>query len=108
MSQADEINAEIEVSRPLPRPNEGLQEWSLRLISELQGRFTNIAAVLRSHLLFDERTTTPADPLDGTQARTYFKDNKIIFQYNDAGTVRYKYLDLTGVGVTWVHTTVAP
>ncbi len=38
----------------------------------------------------------------------YVKGGKLIFQYNDAGTVRYKYLDLTGIGVTWTHTTTAP
>jgi hypothetical protein len=38
----------------------------------------------------------------------YLRNNKFILQYNDSGTVRYKYLDLTGTGVTWVHTTTAP
>jgi hypothetical protein len=38
----------------------------------------------------------------------YMKDSKLILAYNDGGTVRYKYLDLAGTGVTWVHTTTAP
>lgn len=55
-----------------------------------------------------ELSTTPSNPTSGTQVRLYMKGDKIIIQYNDAGTVRYKYLDLTGTGVTWVHTTTAP
>lgn len=53
-------------------------------------------------------TTTPALPTNGVEANVYYKSNKLIFQYNDGGTTRYKYLDLTGTGVTWVHTTIAP
>jgi hypothetical protein len=51
---------------------------------------------------------TPPDPINNGDVNIYTKSNKIIFQFNDGGTVRYKYLDLTGTGVTWVHTTVAP
>lgn len=53
-------------------------------------------------------TTTPANPSASSEARTYIKSGKRIYQYNDAGTTRWKYLDLTGTGVTWVHTTTAP
>lgn len=42
------------------------------------------------------------------QAKIYFKGTKLIVMYEDAGTDRYKYLDLAGTGVTWVHTTTAP
>jgi hypothetical protein len=59
-------------------------------------------------LLFQERSTTPADPNQDDQARIYFKGNLLVLMFNDGGTVRYKYLDLTGTGVTWVHTTTAP
>jgi len=59
-------------------------------------------------ILFVETSSTPASPASGTEANVYVKANKIIFQWNDAGTIRYKYLDLTGTGVTWVHTTSAP
>jgi hypothetical protein len=57
---------------------------------------------------FVERSTTPANPSDGVEIQAYMRANKIIYQYNDGGTVRYKYLDMTGTGVTWVHTTTAP
>lgn len=55
-----------------------------------------------------ELTATPSNPATSSEAKVYLKADKIVFQFNDAGTVRYKYLDLTGTGVTWVHTTTAP
>lgn len=45
---------------------------------------------------------------ESQNAHLYFKGSKIIYRYNDAGTTRYKYLDLASTGVTWVATTVAP
>lgn len=59
-------------------------------------------------ITLDEESTTPSNPDQDTQGRIYFKSNKIVFQWNDGGTTRYKYLDLTGTGVTWVHSTTAP
>ena len=56
----------------------------------------------------EEETTTPADPDDGAECRIYMKDDKLIIQYNHGGTVRYKYLALTGTGVDWTHTTSPP
>lgn len=56
----------------------------------------------------DEATVTPSNPADGAECRIYMKNNKLIIQYNDAGTVRYKYLDLAGTGASWVHSTTAP
>ena len=38
----------------------------------------------------------------------YIKDSYFILRYNDGGTTRYKYLDLSGTGVTWVHSTSEP
>lgn len=55
-----------------------------------------------------EGTDTPAEPSAGDAFHMYIKGDKLIIQFNDAGTMRYKYLDLTGTGVTWVHTTSAP
>ncbi len=51
---------------------------------------------------------TPSDTTSGVAPNIYVKGTKFVIQYEDAGTVRYKYLELTGTGVTWVHTTVAP
>ena len=53
-------------------------------------------------------TGTPSAPASAAEFNLYYRANKFIIQYNDVGTTRYKYLDLNGTGVTWVHTTVAP
>lgn len=53
-----------------------------------------------------EPTSTPT--AETGKAFMYTKGGKLIVQYKDGGTTRYKYLDLTGTGVTWVHTTTAP
>lgn len=53
-------------------------------------------------------SSTPANPSASSESRHYTKGGKFVIQYNDAGTVRYKYLDLTGTGTTWTHTTSAP
>lgn len=59
-------------------------------------------------LRLSELPVTPTAPEDRTECNVYMKSDKIIFAYNDAGTIRYKYLDLSGTGVTWVQTTTAP
>ena len=43
-----------------------------------------------------------------SDAQVYLKGGKLIVRYNDGGTYRYKYLDLTGTGSSWTHTTTAP
>ena len=57
---------------------------------------------------FVASTATPTDPTESSDANVYVKDGKLVVQYNDAGTVRYKYLDLTGTGATWADDTTAP
>lgn len=61
-----------------------------------------------SELRLSEQSVAPSDLEDGTECRVYLKDDKFIIQYNDGGTIRYKYLGLTTDGVLWTHTTVAP
>lgn len=67
------------------------------------------------HLLADayhkyaERSTTPPNPTSGSECHVYMKADKFIVQYNRAGTVRYKYLDLdTAANQSWIDTTTAP
>ncbi|MDX1418092.1 MAG: hypothetical protein R3293_28075 [Candidatus Promineifilaceae bacterium] len=38
----------------------------------------------------------------------YIKSSYLIIKYNDAGTTRYKYLDLSGTGTSWTHSTSEP
>jgi len=59
-------------------------------------------------LEFDVSTDTPSNPQASLgSVKMYYRGNKIVFVVDDGGTVRYKYLDLSGTGVTWVHTTTA-
>ena len=53
------------------------------------------------------QTNTPGTPASG-ECVVYMKGSLYIIAYDDSGTVRYKYLDLSGTGVTWTHTTTAP
>jgi len=53
-------------------------------------------------------STTPGAPTANSDAKIYVRNNKLIVEFNDAGLTRFKYLDLTGSGVTWVHTTTGP
>lgn len=59
-------------------------------------------------LKFNEMDDTPSGPSGNVESILYMKNDKLIAAFDDSGTVRYKYLDLTGTGVTWVHTTTAP
>lgn len=59
-------------------------------------------------ITFDESSATPSAPTSGTQVNVYMKTNAIVFQYQDGATTRYKYLTLSGTGVTWTHSTTAP
>jgi hypothetical protein len=42
------------------------------------------------------------------QARIYVKGDQLIVQFNDAGTMRYKWISLAGTSVTWTHQTTEP
>ena len=55
-----------------------------------------------------EATTNPSTPVAGSEAYFYLKADKFIIKFNDGGTLRYKYLVLSGDRVTWVQTLTAP
>jgi hypothetical protein len=74
-----------------------------------EGAVTAVKSLVsEEHLTLREQAATPPDPVQDADGHLYVKDGKLVAQYDDGGTVRYKYLDLTGTGVTWVHTTTAP
>lgn len=50
----------------------------------------------------------PLTPVAGSEAYFYVKADKFIIKFNDGGTLRYKYLVLSGDRVTWVQTLSAP
>jgi len=84
----------------------GLLEAASSFSSTMDTYIGNVT--IEGSTIIKDAAATPASPIDGTTVNMYLKGGKIIYQYNDAGTIRYKYLDLTGTGTTWVHTTVAP
>lgn len=55
-----------------------------------------------------ELSSTPSNPASGTEAKLYVKSDKLIVQFNDGGTVRYKYLTLAAAGASWADTTTPP
>lgn len=59
-------------------------------------------------LTLDEASSTPTAPGAADRCRLYMKADKLIVQYDDAGTVRYFYLTLNSTSATWTHTTTAP
>jgi len=81
----------------------GLSTAGADTLLHLTGTASRVAAIT-----LDEESNTPANPTADSQMRMYCRANKVIFQWLDGATARYKYLDLTGTGVTWVHTTTAP
>jgi hypothetical protein len=57
---------------------------------------------------FEEQSVAPPQPADGAECRMYFKGDKFILRYTEGGTERWKYLDLTGVGVGWTYSASEP
>lgn len=55
-----------------------------------------------------ETSNTPSNPDQGTEARIYVKGDKLIVQFNDGGTLRYKYLNLSGIDTLWHYSATAP
>lgn len=51
-------------------------------------------------------TTTQLDSLDS--GAFYFKNNKLVFAYNNAGTITYISIPLDGATTAWTHGTTAP
>jgi hypothetical protein len=99
-SQTDRILVQIYNSTQGARLNIGTGKIDLR--AEGTGGGSTFMRMI-------ETTNTPPNPSASADAyHLYMKGDKFIIQFNDGGTVRYKYLDLTGTGVTWVHTTTAP
>jgi hypothetical protein len=66
------------------------------------------SARLTETLTFNETTTTPVVPGTANQIHMYMRNDRIVFQFRDGATTRWKSLLMTGTGVTWVAGTVAP
>jgi hypothetical protein len=82
---------------------------SWRLQSDGSGWETREGLYLNGgDLAIQEITATPANPPASNRAVIYVKGDKLVVAFNDAGTMRYKYLPLNGTVATWTHTTTAP
>lgn len=55
-----------------------------------------------------ELSATPHAPIQDTESQVYSKGNKFIIRFDDGGTMKYRYLDLTSTDATWTYTTTAP
>lgn len=67
------------------------------------------ATMFAKPIILTEMASAPTtNPASGTEAQIYVKGDKFILQWNDGGTQRWKYLTLSGTGVTWTATTTAP
>lgn len=70
-----------------------------------RGRFT-----ASGHLVLAELTTNPgtSDCAADAAVAIYTKADKLVFAYNNGGTMTYITLDLDGSDTTWAHSTSAP
>jgi hypothetical protein len=53
-------------------------------------------------------TTDVSALLAASEGVVYFKGGKYVVAYNDAGVLKYRYIDLTSTNATWTYTTSAP
>ena len=100
--------SEVEMQRQIDELRQEIQR--LRRVNDTEF----IESIIRKILIdyqekkIIESTSTPNDPSESSGVNVYLKDDKFILQFKDGITTRYKYLDLSGTGSTWVHTTTAP
>lgn len=58
--------------------------------------------------LVNDMQTPGTGLVSGVNHQLYTYGSRVVFRYNDSGTIRYKWLDMAGTGVTWVHSTTPP
>jgi hypothetical protein len=72
------------------------------------GKFT-VTGGNSPHVQLDPLAVDPPSPGSDSECYVYVSDSGLFtIKYRDGATNRYKYLDLNGTGVTWVHTTSDP
>jgi len=64
-------------------------------------------ARLDGHLTFYELAAVPHNPTASTEGRIFIFGDRLAVQFNDAGTVRYKYMSLNGTDTSWKHDTAS-
>ena len=58
--------------------------------------------------LYLTETLNTATPTQDTEVAMYMRGDKFIIAFNNGGTAKYRYLDLTSTDATWTYTTTAP
>jgi hypothetical protein len=72
------------------------------------GKFT-VTGGNSPHVQLDPLAVNPPSPGSDSECYFYVSDSGFFtIKYRDGATNRYKYLDLNGTGVTWVHSTTDP
>lgn len=81
------------------KDNVGVDEWSY-------GLWSDAPVHIEKHLHMNLMTTNPS--ISPGSGYIYMKDTKFVIAYDDAGTDRYRTMELTGTGTTFTHSTIAP
>lgn len=55
-----------------------------------------------------ESDDTPPSPDDNSKINMYFKNDKLIVQYNDGGTIKYRFMVMTSTGSAWGYSETEP
>ena len=42
----------------------------------------------------NEQASNPSNPTESDQAKVYFRNDKFVVKWDDAGTIRYHFLDM--------------
>lgn len=87
-------------------PSEVADLWLRRGRPALAQSTRAVNLAQSGHQLIDDRGGHPA--LGSGQCATYRKGSLYIVAFNDAGTLKYRYLDLASTSATWTYTTTAP
>lgn len=64
-------------------------------------------SIFDSPLRYYTQSSNPTAPSSG-DGHVYIKSGKLVVQYNDGGTTKYRYLTLNDTTATWTYTTTAP
>ena len=94
----------VEKSNVIQNMYEMVLEWDHGNVIQVSAGMRNTDNVKT----IDVVTATPDAPTTPDKGRIYIKGDNLVIQYKDGTDIRYKWLSLTGVGVTWQQSTVAP
>lgn len=69
----------------------------------------DLPVYITDYIQFIEQTVTPGTPTQDVASQLYMKGDKLIAAFNNGGTMRYFYLDLTATSnQSWIYSATAP